>query len=111
MHELGITRSIVAIVGEAAGGRRVLAVTLEIGKLAGVEVAAIGFCFDVVARGTALDGARLEIQEIAGRARCRSCGGEQAVASLVAACACGGQDLALVAGDELKVKSMEVADG
>ena len=50
MHELGITQNIVEIVGEAAKGRRVTRVTLEIGKLSGVMPDAIAFCFEVVAR-------------------------------------------------------------
>ena len=45
MHELGISRNIVAIVGDAAKGRRVRRVTLEIGKLSGVMADAIVFCF------------------------------------------------------------------
>ncbi|MGD0105021.1 MAG: hydrogenase maturation nickel metallochaperone HypA [Rhodopila sp.] len=52
MHELGIARKIVAIVGDAARGRRVLRVTLEVGKLSGVMSDAIAFCFDVVSEGT-----------------------------------------------------------
>lgn len=66
MHELGITRNIVAIVGEAARGRRVVRITLEVGALAGVEARAIAFCFDVVARGTAAEGAVLEIVSLEG---------------------------------------------
>ncbi len=62
MHELGITRNIVAIVAEAAKGRPVRRVTLEIGKLSGVMSEAIAFCFDVVAQGTPLEGAALEIR-------------------------------------------------
>jgi hydrogenase nickel incorporation protein HypA/HybF len=61
MHELGITRDIVAIAGDAARGRRVIRVTLHVGKLAGVEPRAIAFCFDVVARGTPVEGAVLDI--------------------------------------------------
>ena len=66
MHELGITRNIVAIVGDAALGRRVVRITLEIGARAGVQPAAIAFCFDVVARGTAVEGAVLDIVALAG---------------------------------------------
>ncbi len=51
-------------------------VTLDVGKLAGVTPDAIAFCFDIVAKGTALDGARLDINEIPGRCRCRDCGSE-----------------------------------
>ena len=49
MHELALTREIVAIVCEAAGGRRVHKVTLEIGQLSCVMPEAIEFCFDAVA--------------------------------------------------------------
>ena len=66
MHELGITRNIVSIVGDAARGRRVVRITLEVGALAGVEPRAIAFCFDVVARGTAAEGAVLDIVPLAG---------------------------------------------
>ena len=55
MHELSITRNVVSIVEEAARGRRVRRVTLEVGELSGVVSDAIAFCFDVVTRG---DGAR-----------------------------------------------------
>jgi hydrogenase nickel incorporation protein HypA/HybF len=67
MHELGITRNIVAIVAEAARGRRVVRITLEIGAHAGVAADAIAFCFDVVAKGTAVEGAVLDIVPLAGQ--------------------------------------------
>jgi hydrogenase nickel incorporation protein HypA/HybF len=66
MHELGISRNIVAIVAEAAKGRRVRRVTLEIGKLSGVMPYAVEFCFDLAAEGTAAARAVLDIRETAG---------------------------------------------
>lgn len=66
MHELGISRNIVVIVGEAAGPRRVRRVTLEIGKLSGVMPHAVAFCFDLAAEGTAAAHAELEIRETPG---------------------------------------------
>ena len=66
MDELGITRNIVAIVGERAGGRRVQRVQLEIGDMTAVMPDAIRFCFDVCAEGTALEGAMLEILQVPG---------------------------------------------
>ena len=82
MHELGIVRNIVAIVGEAAKGRRVRRVSIEVGELSGVMTDAIAFCFEVVARGTLVEGAALEIREIEGRARCDACGAEFATETL-----------------------------
>ena len=59
MHELSLTHDIVAIACDAAAGRRVHRVTLEIGRHACVMPDAIRFCFDVVAKGTLADGAQL----------------------------------------------------
>lgn len=109
MHELGITRNIVAIVSEAAGGRRVKRVTLTVGTLAGVMSEAINFCFAIVAQGTPLEGAVLEIESIAARASCPACG-EFAVATLFAACACGRRDVVRLRGDELKIKTIEIEE-
>ncbi|WP_119458722.1 hydrogenase maturation nickel metallochaperone HypA [Rhodospirillaceae bacterium SYSU D60014] len=110
MHELGISRNIVAIVSDAAKGRRVRRVTLEIGKLSGVMTDAILFCFDVAAHGTVLDGATLEIREIEGRARCMTCGAEFAVPTFLTACACGSRRLTHLAGEELNIKTMELEE-
>ena len=110
MHELSITRNIVAIVAEAARGRRVTRVTLEIGKLSGVMADAVAFCFETVAEGTVLQGAVLDIREIEGRARCRDCGDEFAMPDLVARCRCGSRAVERLQGEELKVKSMDVEE-
>lgn len=66
MHELGITRNVVAICAEHAGAAQVMRVTLEIGKLAAVMPDAIRFCFDICAQGTVVEGATLDIIETAG---------------------------------------------
>ncbi len=108
VHELGIARSIVAIVCERAGPRPVTCVTLEVGRLCGVMPEAIAFCFPLVAEGTVCAGARLEIREPEGRARCRTCGTDFAVPKLGTPCACGSYDAERTGGDELNVKAMEV---
>ncbi len=108
MHEMGITQSIVAIVAEQADGRKVKRVTLEIGKLAAVMPDAVRFCFDVVAQGSALDGAALVIIEIPGRARCLECGSDVMLTEIFGRCSCGSRKLERLAGQELNIKSMEL---
>jgi len=110
MHELSITRNIVAIASEAAQGRRVRRVTLEVGKLSGVVPDALAFVFDVAAEGTALEGASLDIRAIEGRARCSDCGAEFPTATLFDACACGSRRTVQLAGEELNVKSIETEE-
>lgn len=110
MHELGITRNIVAIVSDAAKGRKVRRVTLEVGALSGVMADAIAFCFDVVTQGTVLEGAALDIKTIPGRARCGSCGAEFVTETLYTPCACGSRQLEQLQGDELNIKTMELEE-
>jgi len=110
MHELGITCNIVAIVREAANGRKVSRVTLEVGRFSGVMTDALVFCFEVVARHTELDGATLDIREVDGHARCLACGAEFTAATLHVPCACGSRRLLLLRGEELKIKSMELEE-
>jgi hydrogenase nickel incorporation protein HypA/HybF len=111
MHELGITRDIVSIAAEHAQNLPVKRVTLEIGQLAAVMPDAIRFCFDVCRRGTVLEGASLEILEIAGLGKCRQCGAEIPLSEPFGICdRCGSVDLEIVRGNELKIKEMEVDD-
>ncbi|MHB0772864.1 hydrogenase maturation nickel metallochaperone HypA/HybF [Bradyrhizobium sp. 1.29L] len=110
MHELGIVRNIVAIVGDAAKGRRVRRINIEVGELSGVMTDAIAFCFDAVARGTLLEGAALQIRKIEGRARCDACGSEFATQTLFTPCSCGLRRLTRLQGEELNIKSMELEE-
>ncbi|HEY1796330.1 MAG TPA: hydrogenase maturation nickel metallochaperone HypA [Stellaceae bacterium] len=110
MHELSITRNIVAIVGEAAAGRRGSRVTLDIGRLSGIMDDAIRFCFPIVAEGTALSGAALDINLIDGRARCSDCAAEFFTDTLFTPCPCGSRRTIRLAGEELLVKTMELEE-
>jgi hydrogenase nickel incorporation protein HypA/HybF len=66
MHELSISRNIVAIVGDAARGKRVTRITLEIGRQSGVMAHAVEFCFELAAEGTPAARAVLDIRETVG---------------------------------------------
>ena len=108
MHELGITQNIVSIVTEHAGAKPVRRIRIEIGQLSAIMPEAIRFCFDVVAKGTVVEGAKLEIIEIPGKARCKSCGEAVELNSLIAICSCGSRDLERLSGEELNIKEMEL---
>ncbi|MEO8714246.1 MAG: hydrogenase maturation nickel metallochaperone HypA [Acetobacteraceae bacterium] len=109
MHELSIANAVVEACAERASGSRVIRVRLEIGALSAVMPDAVRFCFDLCAKDTVVEGAVLEIHEIAGRADCRDCGGTIAMTSPIGRCDCGSIDLRIVAGEELRVKEMEIA--
>jgi hydrogenase nickel incorporation protein HypA/HybF len=109
VHELAIAESVVDSVTQRLPGAAVTCVHLEIGALSGVVPDSIRFCFDLAAEGTGLAGARLEITEPAARCRCRVCGAEFQPDSPIVLCACGSPDVAVLAGEELKIVSVQVA--
>jgi hydrogenase nickel incorporation protein HypA/HybF len=109
MHELAITQSVVDAVLEKTGDRAVATVRVTVGRLAGVVPDAMRFCFDLVTAGTTLEGARLEIDQPTGRARCRACGGEFDLTDLILLCPCGSADVDVTNGRQLQISSVEVA--
>ncbi|GAB2998401.1 hydrogenase maturation nickel metallochaperone HypA [Amycolatopsis acidiphila] len=109
MHELSVTQSVVDAIVERMGDAEVAAVCLEIGKLSGVVPDSVRFCFEVVCAGTTLEGARLDILEPGGQARCRDCDGEFALPDLIPLCPCGSANVEITAGRQLRIRSVEVA--
>ncbi|MEA5532674.1 hydrogenase maturation nickel metallochaperone HypA [Crocosphaera sp. XPORK-15E] len=111
MHELGITQNIVAIVTEQARGASVKRVTLEIGQLSAIMPDSIRFCFDICCQDTILEGATLDIIEVAGKGKCRHCGAEVALSQPFGKCdRCGSKELEIIQGQELQIKEMEVEE-
>jgi hydrogenase nickel incorporation protein HypA/HybF len=108
MHELALMESVVCAVGERTGPARVVAVRLEVGRLAAVVPDALHFCFEVCAQGTTLEGASLSIEEVPGLGQCRACGAQRALDTFVADCPCGSTDFAVLSGQELRIKNIEV---
>ncbi len=112
MHEMSLCEGILQIVEDAArreGFSQVRRIRLEVGRLAGVEIGALEFAFDVVMRGSVAEGAALEIIELPGRALCFSCGETVEVVSRLDPCPlCGGARLAPSGGDEMRIRDLEV---
>lgn len=112
MHEMALCEGIRGVIEDQAkahGFAAVRRVRLEIGRFAGVEKRALSFCFDVVMRGSVAEGAALEMVDLPGRALCYDCGQEVEIDDRLAPCPlCGGGRLMPVAGDEMRIKDMEV---
>ena len=91
-----------------AAGRRVTAVYLQVGHLRQVVPASLEFYFELVARDTVCEGARLEQELIAARLRC-GCGHEWELDGLDFRCAaCGAAGAKVVSGEEFQVESIDV---
>lgn len=113
MHELSIINSIIeATETEMLGQRekyRVDAITLHIGALAGVEVETLEFLWPAAVENTILDQATCHIVRIAGQAACQDCGETFEINQYYDPCpTCGSHLLRVLAGEELKIKSIEL---
>jgi hydrogenase nickel incorporation protein HypA/HybF len=76
VHELSLSSAIVNTALRHADGRRVKSVQLRIGALRQVVPDSLDFYFEIVARDTLCEGARLEHEHVAAMLRCPDCGGE-----------------------------------
>jgi len=111
MHELSLAESIVDIAVRHARGRRVTRVEVAVGHLRQVVPAALEFAFELVAQGTAVEGAELVLDEVPGAGLCGTCGVESRLDSFPLLCrSCGSSDLEIVAGEELLVESLDVEE-
>lgn len=113
MHELSIAQALVEQVDEAlsrAGGGRALRVTVKVGALSGVDGDALDMAFPVAAEQTACAGAELLIELIPAAAHCGDCGRDCEPPFPFLACEhCGSQNVAVTAGRELTLSSIEIS--
>ena len=114
MHEASLAGGVLQLVEETARGEgfsRLLALRLEAGALAGVDVRALRFALECLAPGTLLEGARIEIVEPPGRVWCLACSQAVTIGQRGDACpACGSYQLQVTGGMELRVLDMRVSD-
>jgi hydrogenase nickel incorporation protein HypA/HybF len=111
MHELSIAQAIVEVATRHAAGSRVARVEVRVGHLRQVVPDSLAFVFELVAQGTALDGAELVIAHVPPAGRCRACGAESVMEGLPLSCPrCGELDVELIAGEELLVDALELEE-
>lgn len=109
MHEMALAQAVVELAVEHAEGAKIRVVRLALGALSHVEPRALEFGFDVVAKGTAAEGAKLTIDRPAGTAWCVDCSASVAVSGHEDPCPqCGGFKWMLTSGDEMRVVELEV---
>ncbi|MFO7495856.1 MAG: hydrogenase maturation nickel metallochaperone HypA [Desulfobacterales bacterium] len=113
MHEMGLALQIVEIAKASLPAElaeaRVQRVNLKVGKMAAVVPESLRFCFEVITRNTALEGAELFMEEVPVVARCRACDHEWTLSGPVFRCpACDSGNVEMISGRELDIVSIEV---
>ncbi len=114
MHELGIMRNVLEIVleySEKNNVKKVQAVNLEVGALSDIVPAFAQMFFEMIAENTVADKAKINIQKVPAKIKCRSCGTETEmdINNLLYNCEkCKSPAIELISGREFRVTSMEV---
>jgi len=111
MHELSLATEVVRIICDEAARndvRRVERYRLEVGQLRAVVPELLRTGLEVASQGTCAAGARIELDEIPGRARCPGCGIEFATPDILLVCPdCGQIGGEVLAGSELRIVELE----
>lgn len=114
MHELGICRSLMdvaqAALDERGITRPVTRVCVEVGRYTSVVPDALAFAFEALRPGTLFERAELDITSIPLRVACAACGTSSEADDPWLLCARCGGPLAVLAGRELRMTAIDVAE-
>jgi len=115
VHELSICQALLAQVEKIAvdrGASVVAHITVEIGPLAGVEPILLKQAFTFACEGSCAANAVLSIVTTEVIVSCLSCGAQSRTAPNRLLCGvCGGYRTRIVAGDELRLRRVELPRG
>ena len=111
MHELVIVEGILEAVIPAVEKyevERIETIRLKIGEMSGIVPSCINEYFEIAAKGTIAEGAKIEIERIPIRITCPDCGYEGVISKGQYRCpACDGAGFRIISGREYYVDSVE----
>jgi hydrogenase nickel incorporation protein HypA/HybF len=110
VHELSICTAIAKIAHQAAAGRPVERVRVDIGHLRQVVPDTLSHSWEMVVFGTPFEGVPLEVRTVAAIIECGQCGVRTQLDDPIFRCAaCGSTDTTVVSGHELLVTSLDLS--
>ena len=112
MHELILTQNILEVaLGQTAkaGAERVVRINLSVGPMCDENEDSIRFHWGELARGTAAERAELHFETAPSEMQCLACGQVFSPTEETVSCpACSSDRLRILAGDEIRVESIDV---
>ena len=115
MHELSIIEALIEQVqGEvrrSGASGRIRRLSLAIGRFSGVHCDSIRFAFELLAPGTPLEAADLDIREPGAECRCHACDARSEITQLVFQCpACASDDVRIEDCGDIILETIELED-
>jgi len=113
MHEFAIAQNILERAlaeAEKNEGKKILAVGVKLGKASHITPDSLELCFKAVAKGTIAEEAKVEVEPLELKARCRKCGQEFFAGDdhhrLI--CPCGSQNVQVISGEEVYLQDVTI---
>ena len=112
MHEMSIAQSILKIAiteAQRNGAAKLKIVRIRAGELRGIVPDQLSFFFEFITKDTPAEGAKLEVETIPIRGKCKSCDHIFMVENYEFICKeCQSKDIDVLEGMELAVKEIEI---
>ncbi len=112
MHEYAVTKSIIDITvkeAEQVEAKRITAIRLVIGELSTIVDESVSMYFDIIAKDTLAEGARLFFRRIPAQFKCSSCGNIYDKRGSIFDCPqCGSAGVPTGVGKEFYIESIDV---
>ncbi len=113
MHELSIAQEILNIVKNSIPSetQKLKSVKIRVGKLSGILIDSLKFCFEAIINDTEFSGASLDVIEIPIKISCAECKTDTELNEPIFICPrCNSFNVQLLAGRELEITEIEVED-
>jgi len=112
MHEMSIAMNIVNIAcseAEKDGASSISKIELDVGKLSGVMIDSLQFCYESACKGTLAENSTLSIKELPAVASCKKCEHIFEIEAFMALCPeCDSYEIDITQGRELKLRAVSV---
>jgi hydrogenase nickel incorporation protein HypA/HybF len=115
MHEVAIVDALIGQVEEevrrAGATGRVLRLELSIGRLSGVSVDSLRFALELLAPGTIVESAEVDIRQPQAVCCCSACGARTEIESVPIHCPhCSVREVTIEGGREMLLETIELED-
>jgi hydrogenase nickel incorporation protein HypA/HybF len=115
MHEVAIVDALIEQVAKevrrAGAAGRVTRLELSIGRLSGVSPDALRFALELLAPGTVVESARVDIRQPKALCCCAACGARTEIDDLQTGCPrCASREVTLEGGRDMLLESIELEE-